>query len=122
MVLCTWTQHLHRLGSTCAGTQIGVLALCGMPISLATHEDLLAIVWHGGGSGLGGHQALQYSIVEVEGGLQVHRGELPLSVKATLQWLGFTEEGLLAACDSKVWLLSTRWDAGHLQNYDMAAQ
>ena len=32
---------------------------------------------------------------------RVHQGPLPLSHRATLKWIGFTREGLLAAYDSQ---------------------
>ena len=34
--------------------------------------------------------------------MQVTEGYLPVSNKATLAWLGFSDEGLLAAWDSEV--------------------
>ena len=47
-------------------------------------------------------QCLSYAVHDVAERRQLHGGRLPLSAGASLSWLSFTEEGLLAALDSEV--------------------
>jgi len=45
-------------------------------------------------------QNLGYAAWDMRDHDELHRGRLPLAPGATLTWLGFTEEGLLACGDS----------------------
>jgi len=95
------SSRLLRLFSP-AGVQLAVLALEGAPVALAAHGQLLAAV-HQAGPPSGpppSEQRLAYSLLDVGLGQRLGGGPLPLSERAQLAWLGFSEEGLLAAADS----------------------
>lgn len=85
-----------------AGLQLSVASLPGRPVALAAQGDQLAAVWHAGMPAAAGDQCLAYSVLGVGAQALAHAGPLALSAGASLQWLGFSEEGLLAAYDSKV--------------------
>lgn len=80
-------------------------------MALAANDTSLACVWVagpptpvlGGGRGSGSAAAVQnlgYAAWDLRDHDELHRGRLPLAPGATLTWLGFTEEGLLACGDS----------------------
>eukprot|EP00887_Chlorella_sp_A99_P000454 scaffold17.g454.t1 len=84
-----------------AGLQNHVLAVEGEPVALAAAGHQLAVVWQAGGPSPAGDQALAYAVHDVSEQRRLHGGVLPLSPGARLTWLGFSEEGLLAAGDSE---------------------
>ena len=84
-----------------AGLQTAVLALAGAPVALAAAGHQLAVVWHAGAPTPTGDQALHYALQDVTEQRLLHGGPLPLSPGASLAWLGFSEEGQLAAYDSE---------------------
>jgi chromosome transmission fidelity protein 4 len=96
--LATSRRHLRLFSQ--AGSQTHLLSLPGAPVALAARGHQLAAVWHGGPPTAAGDQCLHYALFDVAEQRQAHSGPLPLSPGSTLAWLGFTEEGLLAANDS----------------------
>ncbi|KAL4439932.1 hypothetical protein ABPG75_002933 [Micractinium tetrahymenae] len=84
-----------------AGTQTHLISLAGAPVALAARGHQVAAVWHAAAPTASGDQCLQYALYDVAEQRQLHAGPLPLSPRATLAWLGFTQEGLLAAYDSE---------------------
>ncbi|PSC69197.1 WD repeat and HMG-box DNA-binding 1 isoform B [Micractinium conductrix] len=84
-----------------AGTQTHITTLPGQPVTLAARGHQLAAVWHGAAPTPAGDQCLHYSLYDVAEQRQLHAGPLPLSPGSTLSWVGFSEEGLLAAYDSE---------------------
>ena len=93
-----------------AGLQLSVTSLPGRPVALAAAGDLLAAVWHAGMPAADKDQCLHYSVLSMASQALEHSGPLCLSAGASLQWLGFSEEGMLAAYDSKVGC-SSKWTA-----------
>jgi chromosome transmission fidelity protein 4 len=79
-----------------------VSSLQGRPVAVAAQSSLLAAVWHAGMPTAEGDQCLAYSLACTATHAALHSGALPLSAGASLTWLGFSDEGLLAAYDSKV--------------------
>jgi len=84
------------------GVQQAVFALDGAPVALAAHGSLLACVWH---SALPvgpppGEQRLAFAVYDTDSGAQTAAGALPLTPGEHVAWLGFSEDGLLAAADS----------------------
>ncbi|GAQ80939.1 hypothetical protein KFL_000660340 [Klebsormidium nitens] len=88
-----------------AGVQRFVASLSGPVVSLAAHESRLAVVTHAGAPLPDGSQVLEVAQWDIGShALCGPRGaplRLALSPKATLTWLGFTEEGQLATYDSQ---------------------
>ncbi|KAK9809234.1 hypothetical protein WJX72_011841 [[Myrmecia] bisecta] len=84
-----------------AGLQTGLVSLAGAPVALAAQGHWLAVVWHAASPSPQAEQRLQYAVHDVSEQQQVHAGMLPVSLAATLTWLGFSEAGLLAAYDSQ---------------------
>jgi chromosome transmission fidelity protein 4 len=84
------------------GVQQAVFALDGAPVALAAHGSLLAACWHAA-LPVGpppGEQRLAFAVYDTDSGAQTASGSLPLTPGEQLTWLGFSEDGLLAACDS----------------------
>lgn len=86
-----------------AGLQIGILSLAGRAVALAAHRDTLAVSWHSGMPAQYGEQALAYSSLSVSAQTVLHTGRLCISPQSRLEWFGFSDDGILAAYDSKVW-------------------
>ena len=81
---------------------MSVSSLPGRPVAVAAQGTLLAAVWHAGMPAAEGDQCLAYCVCDMATQASLHSGPLPLSAGTSLTWLGFSEEGLLAAYDSKV--------------------
>ncbi|KAI3431740.1 hypothetical protein D9Q98_004782 [Chlorella vulgaris] len=84
-----------------AGLQMHLISLAGAPVALAALGHQLVAVWHSAAPTASGDQCLQYMLLDVAEQRQLHGGPLPLSRAASLCWLGFTEEGLMATYDSE---------------------
>lgn len=84
-----------------AGLQTHLISLAGAPVALAALGHQLVAVWHSAAPTASGDQCLQYMLLDVAEQRQLHGGPLPLSRAASLCWLGFTEEGLMATYDSE---------------------
>ena len=97
--------HCHPMShasGAAAGLPLSVTSLPGQPVALAAQGDQLAAVWHAGMPAADRDQCLHCSVLGVGAQAALHSGPLCLSAGASLQWLGFSEEGMLAAYDSKV--------------------
>ncbi|CAG0901074.1 unnamed protein product [Darwinula stevensoni] len=83
------------------GIQKNVISIPGPIVSLASHADLLMVVYHCG-TGVPGDQCLAFWLYDVKRErVVVPWGcPVPLSPKSTLSWLGLTDEGSPAICDS----------------------
>ena len=83
------------------GVQQAVFTLEGAPVALAAHGSMLAAVWHAA-LPVGpppGEQRLAFAVYDTDTGAQTAAGALPLTPGEPLSWLGFSEDGLLAAAD-----------------------
>mmetsp|Transcript_19337 Transcript_19337/g.40651 ORF Transcript_19337/g.40651 Transcript_19337/m.40651 type:complete len:919 (+) Transcript_19337:83-2839(+) len=108
-------QHLRVY--TLAGNPQAVLALPGQVVALAANESWLALIYHdgeptrAGGSDNGTQeeaqhaatytQKLAFALYDVSSEAQVAQGAVPLSAGAELEWVGFSEDGILATCDDQ---------------------
>ncbi|GMH33150.1 hypothetical protein BSKO_00984 [Bryopsis sp. KO-2023] len=93
----TWRLGIFGVG----GTRQRVWSLEGAPVALCAHKDLLAVVWHGFGSGTRMWQNLNYMVYNCDGFKIVSTGTLAITPGSTLEWIGFSEEGVLATYDSE---------------------
>jgi chromosome transmission fidelity protein 4 len=98
------SARLLRLLSQ-GGRQAGPLSLPGPPLTCATTHGKCAVFWHRAAPLGDGEQCLGVDVYEVgpeagagAGQRLVHRGAVP--VGGTLSWVGYTDEGVLAAFDS----------------------
>ena len=84
------------------GAQLALLSLDGPPVALAAHGGLLACAWQAGppSGPPPSEQALAYALFDTHAAEKLAQGPLPLSGRAQLAWLGFSEQGCLAAADS----------------------
>uniref|UniRef100_A0A1B6MKD1 Uncharacterized protein n=1 Tax=Graphocephala atropunctata TaxID=36148 RepID=A0A1B6MKD1_9HEMI len=93
--------RLLRVFTTC-GTQREVVSLPGPVVCMAAHQHTLGVVFHSG-LGLEGDQSLSYLQMWLGGGDTLARHcapcTLPLSPRARLRWLGYSDEGSLCALD-----------------------
>uniref|UniRef100_A0A383WM40 Uncharacterized protein n=1 Tax=Tetradesmus obliquus TaxID=3088 RepID=A0A383WM40_TETOB len=139
VVAVATSRRLLRLYSH-AGRQLAVLGLQGQPVAAATpdpghlaepgsslaasRQHLLGLVWAAGPPVDGcGTQQLQYAVYDVSRAVQCCCGPLVLSPGASLAWLGFSREGLLAAMDSAgvLRLRSPEWGGAWVQHLDAPA-
>ncbi|CAL1269183.1 unnamed protein product [Larinioides sclopetarius] len=106
---CITDKKFIRL-YTISGIQCEVFMIPGSVVSCAARGNQLLIVFHKG-LGIDGNQCLNVMIVKVnlERHSSVKECFLPLSSKAFLSWLGFTDEGTPCIVDSSgiVSLLNT---------------
>lgn len=93
-------------GVPAPGVEVGLVSLEGAVVTLAAGGSRLAVVWHRALPHDDGEQLLSYAIYDVPSRQRVSGGRLPLSPGTCLTWLGFSQAGLLATYDSKVWALS----------------
>ncbi|XP_075213131.1 chromosome transmission fidelity 4 isoform X2 [Lycorma delicatula] len=88
---------------TLAGNQREVLSLPGPVVCLGGYKNILAATFHMS-SGIGGHQWLGYSLLEVRPAdickFIIPSQSLPLSPGSTLKWMGFSDCGALCTSDS----------------------
>ena len=84
------------------GVQTAIFGLDGDAVAAAGHGPLLALVWHAAPpeGPPPSEQRLRYMLLDTEQGSRVCEGPLPLSPTAQLTWLGFSDDGCLAATDS----------------------
>ncbi|XP_046676836.1 WD repeat and HMG-box DNA-binding protein 1-like isoform X1 [Homalodisca vitripennis] len=84
------------------GTQREVISLPGPVVCMAAHQHTLAVVFHSG-LGLEGDQSLSYLQIWLGAGDTLVRHcaprALPLTPRARLRWLGYSDEGSLCALD-----------------------
>ncbi|ODM89697.1 WD repeat and HMG-box DNA-binding protein 1, partial [Orchesella cincta] len=89
---------------TIGGAQKQIIEVGGPIITTSGHEDLLFITFHNG-IGLRGNQCIAYSIYRIKPSLKpfplVSCEPLPVSPKAQVAWIGFSDEGTPVCSDSK---------------------
>lgn len=94
------SANLLRL-FTLTGIPTFVMTLPGAPVALTADGQMLAAVWHSGSPSMDSDsQNLAFSVYDADNQHCEASGQLLLSPKAKLTWLGFTKEGFLAAADS----------------------
>ena len=84
------------------GVQTAIFGLDGDVVAAAGHGALLALVWHAAPpeGPPPSQQRLRYMLLDTEQGSRVCEGPMPLAPAAQLTWLGFSDNGCLAATDS----------------------
>lgn len=87
---------------TLTGLLKDVIRLPGPVVTLAASDTQLAVAYHGHALPPAGEQALRLQLFTIDALLTrvAYDGVLPLSPRARLMWLGFSEEGLLFSHDS----------------------
>ncbi|KAK3093566.1 hypothetical protein FSP39_017398 [Pinctada imbricata] len=87
---------------TLGGIQKEMFSIPGPVVCMAGHTNQLIVVYHRG-MALPGEQCLGVLLVNVDGKTRnvIGHEPLPLSVKATLSWIGFSAEGTPFYMDSK---------------------
>ena len=96
------SRRLVRL-FTPMGMQTTMLSLDGDVVAASGHGSLLALVWHAAppeGPPPTSEQRLRYMLLDTTQGTRLCEGPMPLSPAARLSWLGFSDDGCLAAADS----------------------
>eukprot|EP00899_Mesostigma_viride_P003283 jgi/Mesvir1/12956/Mv05969-RA.1 len=80
-----------------------MMSLPGPAVAMAANNNLLAVTWHAASPSPEGDQRIEYALYNVDPRAQekLQGGPLPLGPQATLTWLGFSAEGLLATGDSQ---------------------
>ncbi|XP_030855672.1 WD repeat and HMG-box DNA-binding protein 1 isoform X2 [Strongylocentrotus purpuratus] len=93
-------KRLVRLYST-SGIQREIFSLPGPIISMAAHGDKLLVAYHAG-IGVPGDQCIGVKLLTVfqKKPELAFEGQLPMSPKTTLAWIGFTAEGTAVSADS----------------------
>eukprot|EP00891_Asterochloris_glomerata_P004478 jgi/Astpho2/4478/Aster-x1249 len=99
VAVATSQRTLRILSET--GVQSAVVTLSGAPVALVAQGHQLALAWHAADPDSAGCQRLQCAVYNVVEQQKITEGFLPTSNQATLAWLGFSDEGLLAAWDSE---------------------
>jgi chromosome transmission fidelity protein 4 len=95
------SARLIRLFST-AGLQTGCVAVPGDIVAVAAQGAAVAVAWHAWAPAHPADQGLAVTLFDgcTAAAVGPPAAPLPLSPDSTLAWLGFSEEGLLAAYDS----------------------
>eukprot|EP00271_Cylindrocystis_brebissonii_P018442 TRINITY_DN521_c0_g1_i2.p1 TRINITY_DN521_c0_g1~~TRINITY_DN521_c0_g1_i2.p1 ORF type:complete len:998 (+),score=196.36 TRINITY_DN521_c0_g1_i2:1944-4937(+) len=83
-----------------SGIQINVYDTEGPVLTCVGHNHLLAVVTHLAAPLPSGQQVLEFVITDVRERKKVGSHRLKLSAGATLQWLGFSDQGVLCSFDS----------------------
>ncbi|KAM9968597.1 hypothetical protein ACTFIW_007747 [Dictyostelium discoideum] len=82
------------------GIQLNLFSLPGDLVTMNTHADQLAIVYHKSISGGNGTQYMNVWWINLVNGKQFYHDTLPLSPFSKLSWVGFSDEGLLTSMDT----------------------
>ncbi|KAN0007388.1 hypothetical protein ACTFIU_000587 [Dictyostelium citrinum] len=82
------------------GIQLNLFSLPGDLVTMNTHADQLAIVYHKSISGGNGTQYMNVWWINLVNGKQFYHDTLPLSPFSKLSWIGFSDEGLLTSMDT----------------------
>ncbi|CAE7329913.1 wdhd1 [Symbiodinium sp. CCMP2456] len=77
---------------------IGVLSLAGDIVSMVAHGDLLLVVFQ---PRLKREPNLRFMLLNVDRKERMEAGQLPLSERSTLKWIGFSAEAQALSLDSK---------------------
>ncbi|KAK2174448.1 hypothetical protein NP493_801g02049 [Ridgeia piscesae] len=86
---------------TVGGVQREIFSLPGPVVTMAAFGSQLMVVYHSG-LGLPGDQCLGVHLLQMTSRRKalIHGGQLPISPKSTLTWLGFSAEGTPISVDS----------------------
>ena len=101
-IAATTSDNELRIFST-GGLQTFIMSLPGPPVAMASHTDLLVVVWHDAVAAPSKDQRLSYMVLDIEGQEKVEGGELPLSSGSVMTWLGLAVSSYrsqVATCDS----------------------
>ena len=93
-------KRMLRLLSS-AGLQTAVISLPGAPVAMAAQGGKLAVAWHSAPPTPQSDQCIEIGEYVVGEQRLLRQRPLALSPAATLAWIGYTEEGALAAYDSE---------------------
>jgi chromosome transmission fidelity protein 4 len=98
------TQKYLRIYSLAGSPQM-VMSIPGPVVALAANESMLVLVYHdaepthiGNGSY---SQKLSFRLYDVNSERQAGEGSVCLSPGSELEWVGFSEDGILATCDNQ---------------------
>lgn len=108
--------HLYSL----CGIAKHVFSIPGPVVTMAARDHQLLIVYHGGAF-LSGEQNFSYMLLDVDARKTVSTGRLPVTPKADLTWVGFTDHGLPVSADSEemVRTLTHDWDHSWMPLVDL---
>ncbi|KAI0215234.1 WD repeat and HMG-box DNA-binding protein 1 [Lamellibrachia satsuma] len=86
---------------TVGGVQKEIFSLPGPVVTMAAFGSQLMVVYHSG-LGIPGDQCLGVHLLQISSRKKaiIHGGQLPISPKSTLTWLGFSAEGTPFSVDS----------------------
>eukprot|EP00049_Salpingoeca_infusionum_P026056 m.23438 g.23438 ORF g.23438 m.23438 type:complete len:1084 (-) comp8501_c0_seq2:2108-5359(-) len=82
------------------GIPMHVFCVDGPIVAMAAFESKLMMIYHVG-LGLNEDQNMEVLVMDVEKRVTEHKGRLPLSPKAQLTWIGFSETGVPAVADTE---------------------
>ncbi|CAG8576709.1 3305_t:CDS:10 [Dentiscutata erythropus] len=97
-IIVATSKDVIRFFSLC-GVQTYIFALKSV-VCMVGYEEFVLIVYHAG-VGYKGSQNLGYILYNVRSHDILQKDELPLTKGSTLQWMGFSLEGMPAIFDSK---------------------
>ncbi|KAL4519312.1 hypothetical protein Ndes2437B_g05172 [Nannochloris sp. 'desiccata'] len=86
---------------TAAGLQSGVVSLPGAAVAMAARGGRLAVAWHAAPPTPLGDQCIMLGEYTVHDQRLLRQRSVSLSPGATVAWMGYTEEGMLAIYDSE---------------------
>jgi len=86
---------------TAAGMQSGVVSLPGAAVAMAARGGKLAVAWHAGPPTPLGDQCIMLGEYTVQDQRLLRQRSVSLCPGATVAWMGYTEEGMLAVYDSE---------------------
>jgi chromosome transmission fidelity protein 4 len=86
---------------TAAGLQSGVISLPGAAVAMAARGGKLAVAWHAAPPTPLGDQSIMLGEYTVQDQRLLRQRSVSLSPGATVAWMGYTEEGMLAVYDSE---------------------
>ena len=96
------SKRLLRIFSH-TGAQRALLCIARPLVALAAHDGLLAVLTHAGRAADPADQALEMTMYDMGDStrpVRIAQGALPLSAGATLEWVGFSEGGMLCTVDT----------------------
>jgi chromosome transmission fidelity protein 4 len=86
---------------TAAGLQSGVVSLPGAAVAMAARGGKLAVAWHAAPPTPLGDQCIMLGEYAVQDQRLLRQSSVSLCPGATVAWMGYTEEGMLAVYDSE---------------------
>jgi chromosome transmission fidelity protein 4 len=95
------TNKGHLRIFSVAGAQLPILSLGKPFVTMAAHENMLVVVYHMGAP-FAGCQNLGYTLINMSRRHTLAADQaLPLSPGSKLEWIGFSQDGVLSALDSQ---------------------